>query len=487
MNDSFPQIRAASIDGRAHNILYRQTQLERLCKVLVERSPDITQAIATDYGHSPAEIAVELHLTLAAVKRDYASLQPAEAYKQEYLLAAGKDASFSRKPAGIVYIEPCMHTMFYSVVVPLSAAIAAGNCVIVLLENNLRAVSGALRQILPSALDRDTFAIASSPAWDHVLPSSAIHVIHCGDEKRSGANTLVLTSSTPTVAVVDRTANVQLAARELVAARFSFGGQSPYAPDCVLVNEFVKQAFLQAVVSECVKLATGETVNGHEKRKLPVIDKVQEHISSMKQGDPSLRVILQERKMAVVDSASRTPDLLARKRGLPVLVVYAIRSLDDAIDLIGSASNGSPYLAAYHFGNLATGKYLAQFVDARLSFINNIPRDILVGPEFPAAHFIDPAVRFPADLFSVQRPAFIRPRPDVALFEEALSSPNNAAAQRLLGEATAPLAIMKRSQGGGVGFFEQGFFLGLGLILTTTISISGVGVYWWIMRGYQRL
>lgn len=51
---------------------------------------------------------------------------------------------------------------------------------------------------------------------------------------------------------MDRTADVQAAARAITNARFSFGGTSPYAPDLVLVNEFVKQDFFEA----CSQFAT---------------------------------------------------------------------------------------------------------------------------------------------------------------------------------------------------------------------------------------
>lgn len=58
------------------------------------------------------------------------------------------------------------------------------------------------------------------------------------------------------IAVVDRTAmavassssdvghgSIAQAARDIVRARFSFDGKSPYAPDLVLVNEFVLEQF----------------------------------------------------------------------------------------------------------------------------------------------------------------------------------------------------------------------------------------------------
>lgn len=43
-----------------------------------------------------------------------------------------------------------------------------------------------------------------------------------------------------------------MAARTIIAARFGFGGTSPYAPDLVLVNEFVKKDFFEA----CSKYAS---------------------------------------------------------------------------------------------------------------------------------------------------------------------------------------------------------------------------------------
>lgn len=63
------------------------------------------------------------------------------------------------------------------------------------------------------------------------------------------------------MAVVDRTADVDLAARAIAAARFGFGGTSPYAPDLVLVNEFVKRDFFEA----CSRYASLSFAKGERK------------------------------------------------------------------------------------------------------------------------------------------------------------------------------------------------------------------------------
>ncbi|KAK4556291.1 hypothetical protein LTR86_006435 [Recurvomyces mirabilis] len=481
MANTYPQIRASAIDERAHNVYYRQVQLEALAKAVIDNTSRVSEAIASDYGHSQAEIAVELNLATTAIRNDYASLQPKKAHEEEYLLASGKNAAESRRPAGVVYIEPLAHTLFYSVIVPLSAAIAAGNCVVVLLENNLRTLSSLLRDILDKALDRDTFAIASERITDQDFLDLAIHVDQTSNDQWPRANQVSSLASTRTVAVVDRTGDVKQAARNLVAARFSFGGRSSYAPDTVFVNEFVKQEFLQAVVGECVKLGSGVTMNGTAKGK--PASKVNEKIESLRKADLDLRVVLQESKFAVVELTSRNPEVLAQKVEAPVMVVHAFRSLDDVIDTVNSTGKNVPSLAAYHFSNPASAKYLTQFIEASVTFVNHVPAEILVGPAFPTGRPVDLAVRYPRELFQLQRPAFISNTITSTALSTALASQNSPAAAKLLAEASAPLAAFKRHPGGGVGFFEQGFLMNAGILLTTTISVSGFTIYWLVKHG----
>ncbi|RMY99900.1 hypothetical protein D0860_08172 [Hortaea werneckii] len=482
MANSFPQIRAAAIDGRAVNVYYRQRQIERLHDAITKASTEILKAIEGDYDHTPAEAATEMHLAMQALTSDYASLQPKQAHHDEYLIASGKNAGSNRRPVGVVYIEPCSkHTLFYSVVVPLSSAMATGNCVIVLLENNLRTLSSLLREVLSSSLDSDTFAIASEPIQDKSLLESALIVRQNGNEQVPGLNLLSSPANSRTVAVVDRTANISLAARELVAATFAFGGRSPYAPDYIFVNEFVKRAFLQAVVGECAKLSAFKPAEKGSKPQQAMDD----FVERLRQADPQSRIVLQEQKMAVLDLFDRTKVPFATKNEYPVMIVYGVRSLDDAIDLIGSTLSTSNHasLAAYHFGNPATGKYLSQFIDAEVSFVNHIPRELLVGPAFPTGRPIELKTRYPRELFTVHRPAFINSPASDQRLRDVLSSSNRAASTKLLQAATAPLNAMKRHPGGGVGFFEQGFLMNAGIILTTTVSITGVGLYWLVKHG----
>lgn len=67
--------------------------------------------------------------------------------------------------------------------------------------------------------------------------------------------------------------------------------------------------------------------------------------------------------------------MLKNKVHEPVLLVHAVKSLDDAIDFINN--NGGELLAAYHWGDAAQCKYLSQFVASQVSYVNHVPAELL--------------------------------------------------------------------------------------------------------------
>lgn len=108
------------------------------------------------------------------------------------------------------------------------------------MPNTLGTLPGLLKRLLESTLDRSIIAFVSTPAKDEDLGPYHIRLDQNADE------------SSKTIAVVDRTADIPSSAEAIVAASFGFGCQSPYAPDFVLVNEYVKESFLQALMQNAI-------------------------------------------------------------------------------------------------------------------------------------------------------------------------------------------------------------------------------------------
>ncbi|EKG11852.1 hypothetical protein MPH_11348 [Macrophomina phaseolina MS6] len=470
-------VRNTALDGRLQNIFWRQDQLRSLHGKLVAQEPAVLEAITKDSHNTLAEAKIEYYLALAAVKQHYSSLNPEQELEREYRVAHGKDAADRREPIGIAYIEPATaHTLFYSVIVPLASAIAAGNCVVVQLSNTLQTTPSVLREVLSSALDPDIYAIVSSRPPQSFFTSTVVSLLQNGGEP--SANTLISPSSALAVAVVDRSADLDAAAKAVVTARFAFNGRSPYAPDVVLVNEFAKEAFLNSVVQESIRyMAEGGNgvTNGKPGAKAGMKGRAVEELKD----EAGVRVVTAGSSGGVLDIQKRDSPALGRKIGERCLVVHAISSLDDGIDLVNKIA-GSP-LATYVFADLGSCKYVSQFTASHLSFANHFPLDLLVGPAAPTTAPLDTTNRFPSALFTTPRPSYANATALAQRLSGVLQSGTvnmtADALKALKAEGTSALP-KNRPYKKGIGFFEQGILTGLGLTavpLLSTLSVLTCG------------
>lgn len=131
---------------------------------------------------------------------------------------------------------------------------------------------------------------------------------------------------------MDRSADFNEAAKNLINARFGFRGKSPYAPDVVLVNEFVKKDLLQALVNHSITAGSQVLQNGDAEKKTLRDSGLKALISELQNADGKL--VTEESNGAIVDVKKRSASLLTKKINEPVLQIHTMKSLDDAIDCV---------------------------------------------------------------------------------------------------------------------------------------------------------
>lgn len=124
------RLQMSVVDGRPENGRYRQDQLQSLHKALGGEADQICTALQAGSKSSASEAEAEYYLAMEAVKHFYGTLDFEKDLKEEYNVAHGKDNPNRRIGVGLVVIRPTGHTRLYSIVTPLAAAIAAGNCVV---------------------------------------------------------------------------------------------------------------------------------------------------------------------------------------------------------------------------------------------------------------------------------------------------------------------------------------------------------------------
>ncbi|CAK7207216.1 hypothetical protein SEUCBS139899_010025 [Sporothrix eucalyptigena] len=484
------QIRSAAIDGRAHNPVFRKTQLGHLHAALVAHGDALQKVMAEDglpQGVRAAEVQAEYCLALQCVADHYAAIDPVRALHDEYALARSQDSPGNRVPVGIVVIEAdttTAHTFVLSVVSALAPALAAGNCVVVQAQQTLLQTPRLLLQVLQGALDSDIFYATTSATvlTDDVVSYHHVRVLQNGaSSSPSPANHIVSNADARVVAIVERDADVQAAATALVRARFSLGGHSPYAPDVVLVSEWCKKEFLFAATQAAARfMAEGGQdagVDAKPPKQRGIPKNATRSLSDRVGDDPSIRVISLGSNGLVVSIEERSSFLLQQKTRAPCLAVVAVTSTDDAIDL--SKSFGSLSAAFVFTKSPPVAKYLGQFVDADMVVVNQFPASLLFGPVAPAGSPPSPpwTERYSTDLFSVPKPQFVTQTKSTLL--DNILAGGTRHLKELEKKATVALTPQKRPlKAVQLGFFEQGIVTGGVLLLSSVVTCTGVLCYY---------
>ncbi|PKX97790.1 uncharacterized protein P174DRAFT_458383 [Aspergillus novofumigatus IBT 16806] len=447
VSSQFSRLLAAEIDGRSQNTRYRQNEFHRLQSAVSQHIDEIQDAIQKDTGNGPEEVRAELCLALKEIRTHYLTLSLDKDLEKEYRVVAGKDNADARRGAGIVYIVPSTHTMFYSIVSALSAALAAGNCIILELTKNTMVLPAVLRRIFSQALDADTFAI-SEERPDATFLSRVLMVCQTGSAPLADRN-LLSPANARTVAVVDRTADVPPAAEALVAARFAFGGRSTYSPDIVLVNEFAMKRFVEAVIQQASRYLAGP--NGEARQGA----------SDPRRFGPSASLL----------------DAAHKDTGTRVLVSGSGWGVVEVHDRSGTLA------ATYAFGSPSAAKYITQFIDASVSASSSpfpsIQLTGSVGPAYPI-NTAPPSTetRYTPALLQVPRPQFVSDTNNSALVKSILAPSDATRSANAWREALASLPSTGQRHGWKIGFFEQGLITGAVITLATLVAtVSTVGWY----------
>ncbi|TGO62071.1 hypothetical protein BCON_0022g00080 [Botryotinia convoluta] len=381
-------LRASVIDSRSDNVRYRQNELQSLHKVLRNNVDRITSAISEDlFGHVrkiDTEVLCVFYLASDVIRRSYQTLNFKESISNEYKVANGIDFLSRKIGKGLVVIRPTTHTRFYSIIWPIAIAIAAGNSVCLELGETTSKVDSILKELLPQALNHDTFYISPRNLQDSSILESALLVDQTSNSSTSNINQLISKSSDRTVAVVDRTAEIESAAESIVTARFSFQGTSAYSPDLVIVNEFIKSDFIEACTRYASKFFSSNSSSQSRQN-----DGISATKKALKDAENKRQIsTFGSNNFVLVDVVDRASTITEIKISGCHLLIMGTTSL---VDAIMTQKSKSPLLALYVFSDLPTAKFLAQHFNASASYVNHIPQHLLVRPAAPSTPLPIPA------------------------------------------------------------------------------------------------
>lgn len=253
--------------GETLDIPFRVRALESLEQAMRSFEEDMYRALRQDLGKSRAESYMcEVGLALSELrymKRHIRSFSRDRRVRTP--LAQFHAKSFTvKEPYGVVLVMSPWNYPVLLTLEPLIGAVAAGNCCIVKPSAYAPAVSRVLSQMLSEAFGEDHVAVVEGgreenrslleQKFDYIFFTGGVKVGSMVMEKASAhltPVTLELGGKSP--CIIDRTADIRLAARRIVFGKYLNCGQTCVAPDYVLVEQCAEEELLSCIRQEIIR------------------------------------------------------------------------------------------------------------------------------------------------------------------------------------------------------------------------------------------
>ncbi|HVB06772.1 MAG TPA: aldehyde dehydrogenase family protein [Acidimicrobiales bacterium] len=271
------RLRAAFQAGRTLPLATRAAQLAALERLVTEEEARISGALARDLGKPAVEglitdvLSVRREIVLQ--RRNLARWSRTRRVRLPVALRPGR-AELRHEPLGVVLVVAPWNYPVNLVLVPLAAALAAGNTVVVKPSELAPATARLLAELIGRYLDPAIVAVVNGgpEVTEALIDGGVDHVLFTGSTAvgrkvmaRAAATltpvTLELGGKSP--AYVDASADLGVAATRIAWGKFLNAGQTCIAPDHVLVHREVAGAFVERLV------ASVRALYGEEPRESP--------------------------------------------------------------------------------------------------------------------------------------------------------------------------------------------------------------------------
>ncbi len=244
--------------GKTRDISFRRQLLKNLRQMICDNEGLILEALRADLGKSYREAYMtEVGMIDQELSHTLRYLEVWNAPKSvptPYFLWPASSKKYYH-PRGLVMIFSPWNYPFLLAIQPLISSIAAGNCTILKLSEHSPRTSRLLLELIDKYFDReyiaaymDSFEAVKALRYEQfglVFYTGGPTVARIIMKAASSQLTpVVLELGGKSPCIVDKTANLKLAAKRIVAGKLINSGQTCVAPDYLYVDSSVKEEFL---------------------------------------------------------------------------------------------------------------------------------------------------------------------------------------------------------------------------------------------------
>ena len=376
--------------GATLDVERRIWALRRLKASIIKHEAEIADALRADLGKSGFEgYMCETGLVLSEISYMLRHIRSFAREKTVYTpLAQFASRSFKKpSPYGVVLIMSPWNYPFLLTIEPLVDALAAGNTAVVKPSAYSPCTSAVIKKIIGECFEPKYVSVVCGGRSENkcLLDEHFDYIFFTGSQavgkevmRAASVNltpvTLELGGKSP--CIVDKTANIKLAARRIVFGKYLNCGQTCVAPDYIYCDRSIRDELIQEICRQITKQYGknalknpnyGKIVNEkHFKRLISLIDE-----NKLAWGGGSDEAALKI-EPTVMSHVSFDDPVMQEEIFGPLLPVLTYDSLDQAIDKINSMAHP---LALYIFTRSRTN---ANKVVSRCGFGGGCINDTII-------------------------------------------------------------------------------------------------------------
>lgn len=340
--------------GKTLPVDYRIDALKRLRQYLIDNEAEIAKAVKADLGKSAAESYMcETGLVISEISF---MLKHVRAYSREKRvltpLAQFASRSFVKPmPYGVTLIMSPWNYPLLLTLSPLANALAAGNTAIVKPSAYSPNTSNIIKKIIENVFEPQYVAVITGGREEnaYLLDEKFDYIFFTGGKT---VGKMVLEKAAPHLTpvtlelggkspcIVDKTANLKLAAKRIVFGKYLNCGQTCVAPDYILCEASVKEEFIKCVIAEVKAQYGTDALNNkdygkivnrkHFERILGLIDKAK--VVCGGKGDAGTLKI----EPTVMNNVTFDDAVMKEEIFGPIMPVLTFDGIEEAINIVNS-------------------------------------------------------------------------------------------------------------------------------------------------------
>lgn len=345
------------------DITFRHDALANLLTIIRENESAIYDALKADLGKSSQEsFMTEVGLVTGSIRYALRHLEQwARPKKCKTPLSHFPAKSYIYKePYGVVLIMSPWNYPFFLTLSPLVGAIAAGNCAVIKTSRNSPHTGALIRSMINSAFSSSYIHVVEAEEdYDAILSCQYDYIFFTGSERvgrivmrHAGENltpvTLELGGKSP--CIIDRSANLKLAAKRIAWGKIINAGQTCVAPDYVVIPRDKKEEFIALLQKNFHKLLTNSLdnedyphiINLHHFIRLKNLIANASSVLGGKVDEKTYKI-----DPAIFTEATFDDDIMKNEIFGPILPIIAYDDLDEVLSIIKDRPKP---LACYIFG-----------------------------------------------------------------------------------------------------------------------------------------